>query len=154
MLCPNCKQEIKRGAVHCENCGQPVINNPFHKTIESNSPKEILLIYTGRLIFTLLAIWMVKIALNGLSFIKELVFPSVNINALVIVNLLIMLIVFFLILVYSIQIRPFWAASYPRYQQAGLLFQTFLNLTCLQKHFFSSKNTHNCEKLMPSNHGK
>jgi len=27
-------------------------------------------------------------------------------------------------------------------------------MTCLQKHFFSSKNTHNCEKLMPSNHGK
>ena len=136
MLCPNCKQEIKRGADHCENCGQPIINNPFHKTIESNSPKEILLIYTGRLIFTLLAIWLLKIAVNGLSFIKELVITGVKINALEIVNILIMITVFFLILSYSIQIRPFWAASYPKYQKAGLLIQTLLNLILINMGIF------------------
>ncbi|MBN1181635.1 MAG: zinc ribbon domain-containing protein [Bacteroidales bacterium] len=128
MICPNCIQEIKRGADHCENCGQPLFNNPLQKVVESNSPKEILLIYTGRLFFTLLAIWLVRIVVNSLSFINELIIPEININALIIINIIITVIVFCMILSFSIQIKPLWAMCYPKYQQVGLLFQTILNL--------------------------
>jgi membrane protease subunit (stomatin/prohibitin family) len=133
MNCPNCNTQNDPDNQFCVNCGQLLGESTATKgqpQIEpapiparppgiARSVPELLQILTIRMLVILLGLWLLKVVLNWLPFIKELRIPNSPLSVATIINTIVFLIIIVWLISYSRMLWVLWPQALPRYQEAG-----------------------------------
>lgn len=132
MNCPNCNTPNDSANQFCVNCGQPLgeqISTPAQSpAVQSpaiqppaiaRSVSELLQVLTIRMVVILLGLWLLKVVLNWLPFIKELRIPNSPLPVPTIINTIVFLIIIVWLISYSRMLWVLWPQALPRYREAG-----------------------------------
>lgn len=149
MNCPKCNTPNDQANLFCINCGQPLnaggeISTPS-PIYESSTPMqadqpsppttisqpfpppqpvarsvgELLQVLTIRLLVILLSLWVLKVFLNWLPFIKELRIPSLPLSTTTIINTIVYIVVIVFLFGYARMLLVLWPQALPRYREAA-----------------------------------
>lgn len=98
-----------------------------------NDKKEVnvLVLYTARSLIALVGIWILKLILVSLPFIKELEIPDFSLSMVQIVNIAINLVIIVLLVNYSIGMKKYWPIQFPKSSEMGSVLSSLVLLITL-----------------------
>jgi hypothetical protein len=111
------------------NCGEPLgekapVQVQERQPAIARSVPELLQVLTIRMVVILLGLWLLKVIINALPFVKELRIPKSPLPVPTIINTIVLLIIIGLFINYSRMLWVLWPQALPRLKDAG----TFLVL--------------------------
>ncbi len=127
MNCPNCNTPNDPTNQFCVSCGKPLgeqTSTPAQPPTAqppavARSVPELLQVLTIRMLVILLGLWLLRVILNWLPFIRELRIPNSLVSIPTIINTLIYLIIIVWLVSYSRTLWVLWPQALPRYREAG-----------------------------------
>ena len=140
MNCPICTTENEPTNEFCINCGtrlQEIVGetNPGEQRPAPPPPppppptpppqpmarslSELLQVLTIRMVVILIGLWLLKVILNWLPFIKELRIPDLPLATTTIIDTIVYLIIIVLLISYSRMLWVLWPRVLPRYREAA-----------------------------------
>jgi len=133
MLCPNCNTLNDPSSQFCIKCGQALaVAAPLsNKEVLERPPSEVIGIFTIRLVVVLFVLWVFKVILTELPFVKELVIPEIHIATAELIAGLVYLIIALLLLNYVRTFNALWPQAYPSYREAAYFWSALIYLGVL-----------------------
>jgi hypothetical protein len=143
MNCPHCNTPNDPSSRFCVSCGQSLSGQspsaPFATNELALSPRAVFGIQTGRLLLSLLGLWLLKAILTGLPFVKELSIPKVSISTPSIISSLICLVIIIVSVKYATLLSRLWPQAFPGYPQAVSVWAAIVYLIVLAAAYNGSK---------------
>lgn len=130
MNCPNCNAYNKPGSQFCIQCGEP-LQSSGSPPVQYRSAKEVLGIYTARMVIALIGLMILNMILTGLSFIEEINIPDFDMSAPTLITILIYLVAIGLLIHYGVNLRVLWPRAFPKFNQAHSLFNAVIYVVVL-----------------------
>lgn len=90
--------------------------------MDKNKEVRVLGLFTLRTLVTLIGIWILKLIIVSLPFVKELTIPNFPLTVIQIVNLLIDIVVVTMILNFGLGLSKYWPLEFPKAPEAGIVF--------------------------------
>ena len=145
MNCPTCNTPNDPNNQFCISCGQPLGGQtPAGQTPAGSMPLahsagELLGVLTIRTVLVLIGLWLVRLILNWLPFVKEMRIPGINISMPVLITCVIYLAVAFVLLGYAQTLRVLWPQSFPNAPEFGTVLAALVYLGVLAAIYFAFK---------------
>ena len=108
--------------------------------MEKQKEIKVIGLFTLRTLVTLIGIWIFKLILIALPFIKELTIPEINMPVTSLVNILISFVTVLFIVSYGIGISKYWPMEFPKTPEAGTVITMFVFLIGLVVAYGSLKD--------------
>ena len=144
MICPNCNTQNEPGYQFCVSCGQPlqqpngesptlppIVKPPTPPQPIARSVSELLQVLTIRMFVILVGLWLLKVVLNWLPFIKEMRIPDSPLPVATIINTIVYLIIIAMLVNYSRVLWVLWPQALPRYREAATFLVMLLYIVIL-----------------------
>jgi len=96
-----------------------------------NKEEKVLGLYSLRTFLTLLGIWILKLIVVSLPFLKELVIPNFPMNVIQIANILFAIAIVLVIINYGMLLNKYWPIEFPKIPEAGIVFSMLIYLIVL-----------------------
>ncbi len=140
MNCPNCNTPNESNNQFCISCGQVLSGQaPVTSTPLARSAGELLGVLTIRTVLVLIGLWLVRLILNWLPFVKEMRIPGLNIAMPILITSVIYLVVAFVLLGYAQTLRVLWPQSFPNTADLGFVLATLVYLGILAAIYYAFK---------------
>jgi hypothetical protein len=159
MNCPKCETPNDPENEFCINCGQPLQEStseaapppirtqppppmapiaPIPQPMARSVP-ELLQVLTIRMVVILVGLWLLKVILNWLPFIKELRIPDSPLAVSIIINTIVYLIIIGLLVSYSRMLWVLWPQVLPRYKDAATFLVMLIYIIILIVLYFAAE---------------
>ena len=149
MNCPQCNTPNDPSNRFCVKCGQPLDEvravqpanaaNGAYATPLARSAPELLGILTLQLLLALVGLWLLRLVLNGLPFVRELSIPDLNVPMTVLVNTLVYLVAIGLLVGFTRTLWALWPQAYPDYADAAPVLVSLVYLAVLVCLYYAAR---------------
>jgi hypothetical protein len=130
MNCPYCNTPNDPSHQYCQACGKPL---SLHPPTPQSSARNMLWIVTGRLLVSLLFLWLMRGILNDLDFIQNTTIPDLNLAMTTVISLAVFITIIVLLIGFIGAIGRLWPQAFPRFYQASIIFTVILQLILLNQ---------------------
>ena len=87
--------------------------------------------YTLKTVIFIIGIWILKLIIISLPFIKEMSIPGLFFPASRLINTLFILLIVFFLIKFGVEIRKIWKLDYPKYAKVGIIISMLVFLIAL-----------------------